>query len=592
MTDIQIMETGVVRFKKKLWHESESILAKCFGFDTAQEAEKGIIFAHLSVTAKQALYNFIRLSFKSFSEAHTEAERRDAFYSQIEEFYSRKDHHVTEVMKARLPYFDMMYAHQGDSIRESFHRTYNFLALEMGLGKTIVSASLSRVHQVERTVIMCPAAVKWNWYRDLTERFKYNELFFTILDATKRRTMIALKERFVVINYDIVGKFEKHLCASPIGHFILDEAHLLKNHNSQRYKAVKRIIEQNPNAKITFLSGTPIKNRVNDVFAYLKLIGHELGLSYKKFLDEYTIKTNGRGGERVSGGKNLQDLYIKLSNFMIRKTKEECLDLPDKIYFSYKYELDDYRDEYNKIIAELAKLKDYKGLSGNLHSLNIITSKAKIPGIIELAEEIIASGKKVVIFGGYKEPLSKLEEYFGNRCVKIDGSVDAWSRDQLVTRFTTDETCEVFLGNMIAAGVGINLTVASDVIYMNFPFTPSELYQSTDRLHRIGQKSSVNVHYTFCDDSIDEYIYDIIVDKELDINALIDQGKEVNLRENFNEILMKKLLKRDDVTDIIEPKNLPVVEEKKVEEVKLKEGDVNVTFVPSPLFNEPPPDFL
>jgi superfamily II DNA or RNA helicase len=186
-------------------------------------------------------------------------------------------------------------------------------------------------------------------------------------------------------------------------------------------------------------------------------------------------------------------------------------------------------------------------LTGNLHSLNIITSKAKIKGVIQIIEDIIEQGRKAVVFGSYREPLNELEAYFKEKCVKIDGSVDSWTRDQHIQRFHNDPECEVFIGNMKAAGVGINLTNASDVVFINFPFTPAELYQAIDRCNRIGQKNTVNVHYTFCDDSIDEYIYDIIVDKEKDINTLIDQGKEVVLRENTTEILIKKLLKRDDV---------------------------------------------
>jgi len=970
--DIQIIDDATIRFQKRLWHESESILAKCFGFDTSLEAEKGIINCNMLVTSKKSIYDFIKLSFKNFSEALSEAGRREEFFLKVDYFYTVRDSNVDAFINKHLPYHAKMYKHQIDVLHESFNRQFNFMALEMGLGKTLTSASLSRVHQIPRTVIICPAAVKWNWYRDLTEKFGFNELFFTILDSTKRRTMMALNERFVIINYDIASKFHTYLVSAPVGHIILDECfvydtlietdlgplkigdivekriicnalsydslnntyiykpisnwlkkplnkklvkiksdgreiictedhkvwtcsgfkrakeiscedmlctmqfgvhnsnkreihgeilhnemcgkmefskhelqpefigsskkskaksendllnlsnrsngseitskkkskvllsimfgkmendksrvksfkktngqnisiredeknaprksghskktvdknevepnnvyiwgerkndkitdwsnifiswrkwpancaskitarinrmgngtryknltsergvpiysnslqgrfsdssfknsdrsgreypqaekmeiprqekngnfkfsrvesceilergnneesermyresfvydltvednhnyfangilvsncHLLKNHHSLRFKSVIKILEQFPDAKITFLSGTPIKNRVNDVFAYLKLIGNELGQSYKKFLDQYTIKTNNRGGERVTGGKNLQDLYVKLSNFMIRKTKEECLDLPDKIYFSYKYELDDYQDEYDKIIKELSELKDYKGLSGNLHSLNIITSKAKIPGIIELAEEILLAGKKVVIFGGYKEPLAMLESHFGNKCVKIDGSVDSWSRDQLVRRFVDDPECTVFLGNMISAGVGINLVNASDIIFLNFPFTPSELYQAIDRCHRIGQSNSVNVHYTFCDESIDGYIHDIIVSKELDINALIDQGKEANLRENFTEILMKKLLKKDvEINDVPVTEVNTEVQKEEVEKVndepdsmldsqkvtKIKE-EMN-KFFPSVKFDSPP-DFL
>jgi len=551
MTNINFINNDTeVSFRKLLWHDSEIILAKCFGFKV--DIDSGIIRAEISKTSKKAMYGFISVAFKTFNESDTEKVFRDFFFEKLEAIYSENYNTVMDIAKTKLPYFDMFYIHQKDVIAEAYYKQFNFLAMDMGVGKTITAASLSRIHSFPRTVIICPAAVKFNWFRDLTKKFGFNELLFTILDAARRRTIIALNERFVIINYDIVTKFESHLTSMKVDHFILDEAHNLKSHLTGRTKNVLRVISQFKDAKVTFLSGTPIKNRVDDVFSYLKLSGHELGSNHKKFLSEFTISANGRGGERVTGGRNLKDLNLKLSNFMIRKTKEECLDLPDKVFLSYRFELEDYREEYDKIIKALSEMKEISSLTGNLHSLNIITSKAKIPGIIEIAEQIIAEGRKVVIFGSYKEPLAVLEKHFGHRCVKIDGSVDSYNRDVLVQRFIEDEECTVFLGNMIAAGVGINLVNSSDVLFMNFPFTPSELYQSIDRVHRIGQDKSVNVHLTFCDASIDDYIYEIIIDKEKDINAVIDQGKETMAKENFTEILMRKLLGREVPEHILE----------------------------------------
>lgn len=546
MKDIEIIDDQMVFFRKKLWHDTEILLAKCFCFKI--NIDSGVIVCNIQKTSKKAIYEFIKLGFKNFSESPMEEHRRNEFYGQLQDMYNKINDYAASVAKHKLPYYDRFYQHQKDTINECFYKKHNFLALEMGLGKSITSASISRVHGIPRTVILCPAAVKWNWYRDLTKGFGFNELYFTILDSRKYRIIRAFQERFVICNYDMVGAFEDEICASDVGHFILDESSALKNHNSQRSKNVRKILEHFPNARITFLDGTPVRNRVNDVFNYLKMIGHELGSSYKKFLDEYTIKTNGRGGMKITGGKNLQDLHIKLSNFMIRKTKDECLDLPEKIYMQHRFEIDDYREEYDNIIKELSEQKEISSLTGNLHSLNIITSKAKIKGVIELANSIIDEGKKVVIFGSYTAPIEELEKYYGERCVVITGSVDAYSRDQLVQRFHNDPECTVFIGNMVAAGVGINLTNASDVVFLNYTFTPAGMQQAMDRLHRIGQKSCVNVHYTTCEDSIDEYIYDIIIDKAVDINALIDNGKEIEFKENTVQLLMKRLLNRNDLS--------------------------------------------
>lgn len=568
--DIEIINGELVCFKKKLWHETEILLARCFFFDV--DINTGTIISVIKFTAKRSLYEFIKLSFKNFSESPLESDRRNDFYAQLSKCYDHYNGIVEEQIKLKLPYYASLYSHQSDTIKESYYKQYNFYALEMGLGKSLTAASLSRLHKCKRTVIFCPAAVKFNWYRDLIG-FEFNELYFTMLDSRKSRGFKALMERFVIVNYDIADKFLEELLSSPIDHFILDEAQNLKNHNTAKFKAVKKIVDANLHAKITLLSGTPIVNRINDAFAYLKLIGHELGANYTKFLKEYTITSTIRGNTKVSGGKNLQDLYVKLSNLMIRKTKAQCLDLPEKIFFNYRYDLDDYREQYDNVIKELSEAKEISTLTGNLHSLNIITSKAKLKGIIEIAEEILEQGRKVVIFGSYTAPIEELEKYFGNKCVKIVGSVDAYTRDQHVQKFHNDETCKVVLANMIAGGVGINLTNSSDVIFINFPFVPAHLHQATDRLHRIGQKSCVNVHYTFCTDSVDEYIWDILMDKSIDINSLIDNGKEEIERGSMVEILIKKLLKRDDINfKTHHAKVVAEIQEAKVEEISLGKG--------------------
>lgn len=562
--DIQINDNSVL-FHKKLWHESEVLLGRCFNFDV--DIDTGVIEAKINQTAKRSLFEFIKLAFRNFSESPLEEDRRNKFYEQLTQRYTIYNTIVGDEIKKKLPYADKFYKHQGDTLKESYFRKHNFYALDMGMGKTIISASMSRLHQCKRTAIFCPAAVKFNWFADL-KSFGFNELYFSIMDSRKSRNIRAFNERFVILNYDIINNFSKELLSAPIDHFIFDEAHALKNHNTQRYKNLAKIVAANPGARITFLSGSPIKNRVNDMFAYLKLIGHELGSSYKRFLDEYTISTTGSRGTQIKGGRNLQDLQVKMSNLMIRKTKEQCLDLPEKIFLQYKYEMADYRAEYDKVIEELSQQKSISSLTGNLHSLNIITSKAKIPGIIEIAENIIEEGRKVVIFGGYTDPIETLAKHFGSSCVVITGSVDSFTRQQYVEKFHNDPECKVFIGNMLAAGVGINLTNSSDVIFINFPFSPADLYQAMDRLHRIGQKSSVNVHYTFCEDSVDEHIYEIIMDKEKDIVALIDKGKEVMIRDNITQILISKLLNKN--VDI----EIPVSEVDKQEEAKEVEENI------------------
>mgnify|MGYP006326778559 CR=1 FL=1 len=548
MIDIQLIENNSkVRFQKKLYHESEIVIAKCFNFEINNET--GQITATLIYTHKQSLFEFIRIAFKNFSESLDEKPRRDAFFLQLERVYSEIDSYVINQVNERLPYASMLYAHQNEGIRFCYFNRCNFLAFEMRTGKSILAVSLSKLFNIRRTLIITTASGKVGWFNDMTKFWKYNQVYFTVLDAAKSRTFFAFQERFVICNYDSLEKYKKHILSQDIGHIIIDEVHRGKNTKSLRFRSVESIVNTFPNAKITMLSGTAIPNRFNDLFSYFKLAKHSLGESYKKFTDEFTIKSNGRGGEKVTGAKNIADLKLKMSNFMLVKTMADCIDLPEDIISRYTFEMDDYRPEYDKIIKEMSDAKEISALNGHIHSLNIITCKAKIPGIIEAAEEIIAETGKLVIFGTYKEPLQILQDYFKERCLKVVGGVSSYHRDLYKQQFTSDPKVEVFLANYEAGGEALDLSVANDILFINFPLTPRELNQAKFRCkHPEKRDKHLRIHFTFCENSIDEHIYDnIIMDKERDINALLHDGKDVSERENITELLIKKLLNKEDV---------------------------------------------
>lgn len=408
--------------------------------------------------------------------------------------------------------------------------------------------------------------------RDLTSSlWGFNELYFTMLDSAKSKSFRALQERFVIINYDILEKFEQHITSDDVGHFIIDECHRIKDRFSGRAKVLQRIIDKYPDAKITMLSGTVIPNRFNDLFNYFKIGHHPLGESYKKFTDEYTLKTASRGGEKITGAKNIQDLKSKMMNFMLIKKMSDCFDMPEDVISRYTFDFDDYREDYNKIIEEMAKEKNMAALRGHVHSINIITSKAKMKGIIEVIEEIVSDNGKCVVFGSYKEPLAILEAHFGDRAVKVDGSVNSYDRDRYKREFWDNPKIEVFLGNYLAAGEALDLSCASDVVHINFPMTPREIRQAQFRCKHPEKKGHLRIHYTFAKESIDEHIYNtLLLSKERDINALMTNGEQVIEMENIEEILIKKLLNKENLDDLsydfskkaIESNEEAIVEEK------------------------------
>lgn len=547
MTDIQLINNDTqVRFEKKLWHPTELVLAKCYAFHI--DIDTGVITANINETYKKAMFEFIRVSFKNFSEAISEENRRNKFYERLDALYTNFENSCLAVMREKLPYFDKLYDHQKEGIIFCMMHRVNFLAFEMRLGKSGTSASLSRIYNIKRTVIISPSIGKWGWFRDLTSSlWGFNELYFTMMDAAKSKSFKALQERFLICNYDVVAKFEDIIVSDDIGHFIIDESHRLANRHSQRSKIIQKITAMYPNARITFLSGTPITSRFDSLFNYFKIAGHALGESFKKFTDEYTIKTASRGGEKITGAKNIDDLKRKMLNFMLVKRMDDCFDMPEDVVSRYTFDFDDYRDDYNAVIDEMAKEKNMSALRGHINSINIITTKAKMKGIIQIIEDIVEENGKCVVFGSYKEPFKMLEEYFGERCLKVDGSTNSYDRDKYKREFWDNPEKQVFLGQYLAAGEALDLSCASDVVHINFPFTPRELRQAQFRCKHPEKKGQhLRIHYTFAKDSIDEHIYNILFSKERDINKLLD-GKDVVEMEKIEEILIKQLLNRDEL---------------------------------------------
>lgn len=554
MKSIDIVDRYRVRFYKGSWSDSELFAASCVGM--VQESPTTFLVDTRQVNAV-SVHEFMKLAFPTILMSAHQAHFRDDLFSRLRVMY--KDHYDLFLKEyyPKAKYERPLYKHQKKALSQMVHRQYNLLSFEQGLGKTITSATLSKILSVPRTIVICPSLVKWNWYHDMTDDWGYNPLYWTVLDRSKSKTVKAFRERFVVVNYEMVSKFWKHLISEEVGHIIIDECHYIKNPKTQRFKGVQDLVNHFPTARVTLLSGTPVTNRVVDLFGYCKLTGHPLGNNYKGFKERYTVTANVRGG-KIIGSKNLDELRFRMSNFMIRKKTEECIDLPDLVINKYYFKADELTKEYDEVLEQLyfqnreyenADEKEKRKLAiaarANLHTLNRLVSISKAKPIADLVDKLWENGRKAIVFAGYRDALDALEVKYGRKCVKIDGSVPAHDRQLLIDKFKNDPECHVFIANFIAGGIGINLVNARDVIFMNFPFTPDQLEQPYKRAHRIGQNQKVNVYYTIAEQTIDERIFDMIVDKTQDINELVDHNKKGVVHYPQIEGILWKHLIRD-----------------------------------------------
>ena len=167
-----------------------------------------------------------------------------------------------------------------------------------------------------------------------------------------------------------------------------------------------------------------------------------------------------------------------------------------------------------------------------------IIADEKVKNTIELAENILEQGKKVIIFTNFTNSLNKITEHFKKKAVKLDGSSTKPSRQKAVDDFQEKDKIQVFVGNTKAAGVGITLTAGEAVIFNDISFVPGDMEQAEDRAYRYGQKNSVSVYYPLFENTIESVIYDMVNFKKQNIQTVMGDNLDTG---DFVEVLMNKI---------------------------------------------------
>jgi SWI/SNF-related matrix-associated actin-dependent regulator 1 of chromatin subfamily A len=239
-----------------------------------------------------------------------------------------------------------------------------------------------------------------------------------------------------------------------------------------------------------------------------------------RYCQGYQFTAGKRKIWKVSGASNLEELRDRTSRQVLRRLKTEVLDLPDKIITpvylrlkskEYETEVGEYYNWYEN------KKEESKSLTiqfSRLMKVRQIIAEEKVKDTIELAENIIEQGKKVIIFTNFTNALQTITNHFGKKSVSLDGSSSKTQRQYAVDQFQENDKVKVFVGNIKAAGVGITLTSAEAVIMNDLSFVPSDHSQAEDRAYRYGQKSNVSVYYPIFENTIEGVIYDILSKKK------------------------------------------------------------------------------
>ena len=406
---------------------------------------------------------------------------------------------------------------------------------DMGLGKTVQALAYLQAHpELKPAIIVTPAAVKYNWLKE-AKIWMDDTRSFEVLEGKKPYEVDT--DDIIILNYDIVSGWWKYLASLDPKVMVLDECHAIMNNTAARTKAVKMLAKKIPH--IIPMSGTPVINRPKEIFNAVSLVEPNLFPSFWAFAMRYCNATHNGFGWDFNGASNIEELYEKLQGVMIRRKKEEVLtELPPKQRSYIPIEISNRKD-YTKAEDDFlewvhttrgakaaAKASNAEALA-RIAALRYLAAKGALKQSMEWIKEFISTtSHKLVVFAIHKEIIELLMNEFGEVAVKIDGSTPAKNRPEVVEKFQTDPGTRLFVGNINAAGVGITLTAAHNVAFLELPWTPGLLDQAEDRCNRIGQKNAVNIWYLIPKQTIEEHLAKVIDEKRGVITAVLD-GKEV-----------------------------------------------------------------
>ena len=425
------------------------------------------------------------------------------------------------------------------------------LALEMGLGKTFCSLGFIIYKKYKKILVVSPASVKWSWE---SETKKWTNLKPFVIGSKDELTIDVYNEYNVfIINYDILKKFYDKLSSLYWDCLILDESSFLKNPKTNRTK-LSKMISKKVNS-IILLSGTPVLAKPVELFSQLNIIDPLKWGDYWEYVKKYCAPWSPPwGGINVSGASNIDELREKIQQYVFRKRKEEVLDeLPDKNFIDVPIELNkDNAEMYRMLEDSFIEYLRMKGKNDKeinkslqaealvkLNELRQLTSNGKIEAAKNVIQILLDNNDKLVVFSVYNEPLLKLKEDFKNKAVIIVGSTKDEDRKKAIEDFQNNEEVRIFLGGMLSANTGITLTASSNVLFIDYDWTPANMEQAYSRIDRIGQKAKkINIIQLIAKNTIDDRMKEIINIKKNIVDAIIE-GKEVKKSQNAISNLIK-----------------------------------------------------
>lgn len=408
------------------------------------------------------------------------------------------------------------------------------LADDMGLGKTIqVLSMLLREQEMGRPVralAVCPASLQLNWLAE-AQRFAPSLTVRNLVGSQKERAeRIGEETNLLITSYDQLRRDVQAYEGIEFTHVLLDEAQNIKNAASQAAKAAKTLRAQRRFA----MTGTPIENRLSELWSLFDFLMPGYLGAYKKFRDRFEAPVVREADEQAR-----ENLHLLVAPFILRRMKKDVLtDLPEKVETVMSSEMTaEQRKLYTAYAARLKKDSEGGLLSGQermkmlagltrLRQLccdprlcleNYNGGSGKLAQLLEVVHGALSGGHRILLFSQFTSMLSLLSEALSGEGIShytLTGETDKQTRMELVQRFN-EGGADVFLISLKAGGTGLNLTGADVVIHYDPWWNVSAQNQATDRAYRIGQTKGVQVIRLIASDTVEEHILKIQEQKRL-----------------------------------------------------------------------------